>query len=125
MISVLLAGVVYWILGALWYSQLMFGKNWMKLADVKEEKHSPMAFILGIIFSILTAHVLAYVIKMLGITSLIPTLKVSFLMWFGFIATTGMNPVLYEKKSFKLYIINSGYALVGFFAMATIIHFFK
>ena len=62
---------------------------------------------------------------MLGITSLVPTLKISFLMWLGFIATTGMNPVLYEKKSFKLYIINSGYALAGFFAMAAIIHFMK
>lgn len=74
---------------------------------------------------LLTAYVLTYVIqsaeafsKTSGVAA---GLQAGFWIWLGFIATTALNTVLWEKASWKLYFINVGHHLAGLLLMGAIL----
>ena len=63
--SVILAGFSYLLIGALWYSPLLFGKQWIKLngfTDDDFKSNKPMWMIS--LFSFLSACVASFVISM-------------------------------------------------------------
>ncbi len=62
-IAILLAALIPILIGFFWYSPLLFGKVWMKVADMSEEKvkSSNMFLILGLtlLFSFMMSFLLA------------------------------------------------------------------
>ena len=114
--AIVVAAIVGWLLGWAWYS-VLFGKQWMALTGHCPDKGSKSdgmkAMLWGFLATLVMNVVLAYVI------SLIPNLTIACgatagaLLWLGFIATTMIGIVLYERKPIKLFAINSGYYLVA------------
>lgn len=105
---VALATIAQFILGAVWYSPLMFGKWWMEIMEVthisKEELKKMqkemglfygLQLVMTIIFTLVTALFLAYV-KATSATSICPYL-VTTLVWFGFIVPTQVSTVIWGK----------------------------
>lgn len=129
MVAILLCTVASMVIGFAWYSPLLFAKPWMKLSgwtekQMKEnQKSGQMAKTYGI--STLTSLVMAYVLNMLmnrsGINSIYPALMTAFWVWLGFVATTSITEVLYMKRSWTLYLINTGYQLATLLVMAVIL----
>ncbi len=123
--AVLIAAASTFVVGWLWYGPL-FGKKWMQLngfteESLKEGDGLPMGAIMGFSFlgSLLAAFALALFFG--------PEADLKFGIFAGvmisvfWIGTSRINDVLYEKKPFELFLINTGYNLVSFIVMGMII----
>jgi len=114
-LAVLVCAVFYMILGVVWYSKPVFGKAWMKLTGTTEAKEVDMPKTMGIAFvaSLVMAYVTAYVVGMMGATTLLDGATLGVYLWFGYVATTMINGVLWEQRPWNLYFMNSGQYLVA------------
>ena len=124
---VLLAGVAGYVVGSLWFT-VLFGKTWSKLqgftkTQIEETKKKGMVvgFIVQFIGTVLMAYVLAFVIKGMGVSGFVGGMGTGIAVWFGFQATIMLGMVLWEKKPFRLYLINVTNYLVAMAIMGGII----
>jgi hypothetical protein len=109
--AVLAAGLSSMLLGALWYSPILFGNAWMKASGITEEKarSANMARTMG------TAFVLALIGAAVFAMFLGPAPAPGFAAAAGFSAglcwvagSFGIN-YLFEQRSLKLFVVNGGY----------------
>lgn len=122
--AVILAGVSYLIVGALWYSPLLFGKQWIQLNGFTDEDfktNKPMWMIT--LVSFLSATVSAFVISwILGVNS-----SATFGAIIGggiaffWITMSKLTNVLFENQPVKLFLIHAGFDLVAFMVMGAIV----
>jgi uncharacterized membrane protein len=114
-LAVLVAAIIQFVLGALWYS-LFFAKPWMALTGhVKGErpKGAALAMLSSFIGGLILSLVLAHIVVWSSSYSIRHGAFIGFLCWLGFIATTLFAETTYEKRPFKLYAINTGYWLTA------------
>ncbi len=114
-LSIVLAGIVAWGLGTLWYSPVLFGKAWQNELGMTDEdlQGANMPLIFGSSFVLMC-------VMMMGMTFVIyahAEAERTFVhgMFHGlmtglfYVATAlGIN-YLYQRKSLKLYLIDAGY----------------
>ncbi len=126
--AVILAGISYLILGALWYSPLLFGKQWMELNGFTEKDlktNKPLWMITLVTF--LSAFVASFVISMV----LGPRSSAGFgaiigaCIAFFWIAMSKLTSVLFENQPVKLYLLHAGFDLVAFMIMGAIVGFWR
>ncbi len=116
-LAVLAAAVVNMVLGYAWYGPL-FGKMWMKLTGrtkesmEKDKKDMPKVMISMFVGALVMAYVLAHFVIIGQAGDAMSGAMVGFWAWLGFVATTMLQDVLYEKKNSQLAAINLGYNLV-------------
>jgi hypothetical protein len=99
--AVLVAAVVAFVVGALWYSPLLFGKSYMKLrglspgADVK----MPVGTIVTeFVRNLVVAYVLARFVVLLGVADWKGAVQLGLWVWLGFHATLNLlGAVLHEN----------------------------
>jgi hypothetical protein len=87
------------------------------------------AIILGLVGAFLMSYVLAHALifgneylKMSGPAS---GMMCGFFNWIGFIAPVTLGVVIYEKKSWKLWILNNAYWLISLLVMGVILSVWK
>ena len=117
---ILISAIISMVLGSLWYSPILFGKQWIKLMgiskkDMGKNKNKGMAksYIVLFISSLVTIYVLSMFTSLLGASTFSQGMMIGFWVWLGFFATTMLGSVLWEKKPFSLYTINVSYHLVN------------
>jgi hypothetical protein len=122
-LAVIAAAVATFLLGGLWYSPALFGNAWQREAGVSEEqmKNANMAKIFGLAFvlSLIAAWVFALFLGPRPPMAL--GLGAGFsagLCWVA--ASLGIN-YLFERKSFKLWLINGGYHTLQFTIIGVIL----
>ena len=126
LVAVLGAAVVSMVLGGLWYGPL-FGKQWMKLANIamKDMKNMPLspkqAMSLGFVGSLVTSYVLALFVGMVQATAAIAGAQLAFWLWLGFAAPIQAGVFLWEGKPAKLFLLNAAHTLVSFVAMGAVL----
>lgn len=120
---VVIAAVLNMAIGFVWYSKWLFGRTWQKLTDMKEKdlKCKKTHLIFGFVISLVIAYFLSFFEGHLGVTNVSDGMFVGFLLWLGFVATTQISGVLWCKKPFKLFAINSGCKLLSYLVMSGII----
>ena len=122
--AVILAGVSYLIVGALWYSPLLFGKQWIQLNGFTDEDfktNKPMWMIT--LVSFLSASVSAFVISwILGANSsaLFGAIIGAGIAFF-WITMSKLPNVLFENQPVKLFLIHAGFDLVSYMVMGAIV----
>ena len=128
LLAVLVAGIASMVVGALWYSQLLFGKIWMQLMGFNEKKLAEAkkkgmakSYIITFISSLLTAYILAHFVKYVQAATIADSLVLAFWIWLGFFATTMLGSILWEGKPLKLYVINILHYLVSLSVMSIIL----
>lgn len=126
--AVLVAGIVGFLIGAVWYSNILFGRTWMKTLgltkkDIQKAKKRGLAkhFIAGFIVHLITAYVLAFFIIAIGVNGYLNGALTGFYAWIGFVATTGASSVIWQRKPKKLYLLNTLCFLVTFVVMGAIL----
>lgn len=116
-ISILVASVLSFVVGMLWYSPALFGNKWARLAgiDMKKSKDKSIStsMILGFLSTLVLASVFQYIMGMLGSSGAAAGAILGFWLWLGFLATSLTGSVLWENKSWSLYVLNSAYWLVN------------
>lgn len=118
---ILTASVAAFGIGALWYSPILFGKEWMSLmkisdSDVAKAKASSMWLLYGIhiIFTIVSFAVLGFLVVASGSRSGGDGAFIGFLVWLGAMLPIGVSQLLWEKRPFKLVAINMVNLLIAY-----------
>lgn len=116
-LAVFAAALSDFVVGALWYSPLLFAKVWMKETGLTEEKmkkdNALVKYGLTFVFSLIITYNLAFFLgdpKM----ELSDYLLYSFLAGFGWASMAVGILSLFEMRGWKLMLINWGYVTVAF-----------
>lgn len=126
--GVILAGFSYLIIGALWYSPLLFGKEWIRLNGFTDEDfktNKPMWMITGLSF--LSAFVASFMISMiLGPNSNAPFgAIIGVCIAFFWITMSKLTSVLFENQSVRLFLLHAGFDIVSFMVMGAIVGYWR
>lgn len=122
-LRILAALVVAFIIGYIWYGPL-FGKTWMRLAGLTEEKcrKNMKAMYWNVLIVLMIAlHIESYVIFIGGHTTFAGVFVG--MRYAGVGALILIMHALYEQRSAKLTILNVGFNLVCLGAMGAVIGF--
>jgi hypothetical protein len=117
---ILVAAVVSFGIGALWYSPVLFGKEWMSLtkmsaADMESAKARGMwkAYVAQFVAILVTFLVLGFLTTATNTMTSGDGAFLAFIVWLGFVATDAVSALLWERKPFKLVLISSIGTLVS------------
>jgi hypothetical protein len=131
-LAVLVAGIVIFVLGGLWYSPVLFAKRWIALQGRTEEEmraqaasaNMPLMYASAFITSLLIAFTLALILAHIardpamaepaGGISAAHGAIIGFMCWLGFAATTSYATALFSGKPRQLWLIDTAYNLVSF-----------
>lgn len=107
-------------LGALWYSAL-FAKQWMAIMtkDRGAEALAGMgageakAYAFSLVGSFLIVYILARFVGYRQADSFGQGVLTGIMVWVGFVVTTSLGGILFERRPKGLYLINNAYHLVS------------
>ena len=126
--AVLVSAVASMVIGALWYSPILFGNIWMNLMkidpkniDKMKDKGMGKYYFTAFNGSLIMSFVLAVLVDYAGAVTVSDALMLGFLIWLGFSETVLLNSVLWEGKPVKVYLINIFQLLVSLLIMSTIL----
>ncbi len=124
---VLVSAAVSMALGALWYSQALFGHEWMRLVGKSPENldKKGMGKLYGTMFiaALITSYVLALVLQAFAPQSLFEAVRIALFVWLGLSAATAVGDTLFLHKPLRLFLINNCYNLVSFLLIAALYSF--
>jgi hypothetical protein len=125
--TILAAALSTFLLGGLWYSPAVFGKAWMKENGFTEEsmKNSNMVKIFGLALVLALISAINLAMFLGPDTDVTMGALYGFAAGFGWVATFVGTHYLFERKSFKLFLINAGYSIVALTIMGVIIAAWK
>ena len=111
--SVVVASIVGFGLGAIWYNQKVFGAAWLTDLGVPRETlmKTSMAQSMGINFvmTLLTAIGIAWLIRLTGAKSLVGGVKVGLLCAFAFVVTSYIGDAQFAQTKNRFVAITAGY----------------
>jgi hypothetical protein len=127
-VAVLLAAVSSMVVGAIWYAKPVFGRRWMRLTGLTDEKLQGTAvlpLIITFVVSFFTAAVLA------GSAALaqhfyegsffINAVLTAVILWIGFTAARMITHDLFERRNSSLTVLNLAHELVTVIVMGLVI----
>lgn len=122
-LAIVLAAVLEFAMGLLWYSRKLFGRPWMTALGLAPDRdpvaRRVMLQIVRIrqIATLLAAYVLAHVVHYLEAHTLAPGAASGLLLWGVVVAVYLRDMLVVHKRPLRVHLINSGYHLVGLMAM--------
>jgi hypothetical protein len=124
--AVVVAAVAAFVVGAVWYSPLLFSKAYMNLRglnpDATADTSPPVGELLGeFVRYLVVAFVLAYFVVRLGVSDWMGAVQLGLWVGVGFQATLLIGAVLHENMPWKLYAIHAGDAIVKTLLMTVIL----
>ena len=121
-VSILVAAIVAYAFGMLYFSPKAFGAHWMKLSDMKKkDKPSAVKIILGFVSTLVTAYVLSLVLTYTAASNVLGAIKASLVVWAGFMGTLTLGSFLWEGKSIKLWVLNNIFNILQLVIISVII----
>jgi hypothetical protein len=117
-LAVLVAGVGYFLIGGLWYSPLLFAEKWLALSGMTREQikasgGAGKSYIGTFIGALVMAYVLAHIVSYADAQTVAAGAQTGFWCWLGFAATTSLANNLFSSRPFGLFLVDTGYNLVG------------
>jgi hypothetical protein len=122
-LAVILAAAAAMVLGALWYSPLLFGRPWKRLIGITSAGGAWLSYLLNFLSLLLMSYILGSIIKGLGAGTVEAGLRTGFWLWAGLVATITLGSLLWERKSLGLYLLNNAYYLLSIWLMCLIFVF--
>lgn len=122
---VLVAGIAYFLLGAIWYTGL-FGKKWQSynaalMNDPNAKKGAAGIMIISLVLMLVCALGLSILAHRFGIFGWMGGLKLGLLTGLCFAATAIHISYIYEKRPLGVHLINGLYNVFGNIIAAIII----
>ena len=120
-LAVLVAAIVIFVLGGLWYSPVLFAKRWMALMGKSEAEMKaaaggaqPVLFLLAFACGVVIAWAMAVVINHFPPYTLTRAAEIGLFCWLGFAAPTSFATGIFSMTPKPLWFINSAYNWVSF-----------
>lgn len=123
-IGVVVATIAGMVIGALWYSKVLFGTPWMKLVGKSEsdlKKGAMQAYLVAAVSAFVMACVLGIIIKNADATNLMAGTMMGFWVWLGFVVTTSGVNGIFSGRQKNLYLIEVGHHLVVLLIMGAVL----
>src|SRR2546423_2047173 len=126
-LAVVVAAIVIFLVGGLWYSPILFAKRWIALHGRTEEQmradaanaNMPVMYLMAFICAFIIAWAMAVFSNAFPPASSTTTVdwifrgvKVGIFAWFGFVLPTTFATALFSMKPKQLWMIDAGYNLV-------------
>ena len=125
--AIVVAAIVAFLIGGLWYSPLMFAKAWVKAHGYSPEKlkamqaKAPRTYGLSFLCFVLMAFVMHLFVARLGADSVRGGAVWGFHAWIGFALPLGLTAHLYSDNPLTAFLIDSAYQLVYMTVMGAIL----
>ena len=125
-LAVLVAGLAFWMVGALWYGAL-FADLWFGLWGFVEADEARMeavvapAMTAGLIQCLLFAGFLATALKAVKAEGLTASIKWAVFFWAGFVLLAQAYGAIYALQPVLLLVLDAGHTLVGFIVMSVLL----
>jgi len=121
--AVLVAAVVGYAIGAVWYAPPVFGKRWLAaLGKSKDQLGDPVKpMVVQFFLALVIAAVLAVVVVRFGAVTWIEGAAIGFVLSVGLVATSLFSDWMFCGFSMRLYRIQAGYKVVYITAMGAIL----
>lgn len=102
------------MIGAVWYSPLLFAKPWLKEVGLskKEMQPNPVVFVISLLQQFVYIFVIHFALLYTPAETFFDGVLIGLFLWLGFHVMPLLNSMLWEQKSFKYYAINAMYYLV-------------
>jgi len=126
-LHVLVAAVVVFVLGWLWYSPLLFYNPWMRargldpVAAMAGAKMPGGKLLVELVRCFLLAYVIARFVALLGIVSFLGAVHFGLFLWIGFPVILLTGSVLWENSPVKVAAIHAGDWLVKLLVIPIIV----
>lgn len=127
-LAVILATLSSMVVGSIWYAKPVFGKEWMKLVgmtDEKANKGAAKAILVTLVVSFITAFVLAHVIflshEYFNNSYLQDAVSTAFWLWLGLTAARFITHDAFEGRPTRLTVMNVAHEFVTLIVMGSII----
>lgn len=133
-LAVIVAAIVIFLLGGLWYSPVLFAKRWIALQGRTEEQmradaarsNMPVMYLMAFITALIIAWAMAVLANAFppqaaGGDGVMRGVKLGLFCWFGFVLPTTFATSLFSMKPRQLWLIDAGYNLVSFVIAGAII----
>ena len=125
--AVLVAAIVVFVLGWLWYSPLLFYKPWMRArgldpaAAMAGAKMPVGKLVVELVRCLVLAFVIAHLVGGLGISSWLIAAHLGLLLWIAFPVVLLTGSVLWENVPVKVAAIHAGDWLVKLLVIPVIL----
>ena len=117
--AVLVAAIVHFMIGGLWYS-VLFGDKFLQLIAWTPEKVQQMEnqshtkeYIFAFLSSLVLVYILAHFVQYTKAKGAVDGIQTAFWLWLGFVVTTQLATVVFEERRLGLYLLNIGYQFVA------------
>lgn len=124
-LAVVVAAVVYFVIGALWYSPALFGTAWMrgigKTKDQMAGGSAALNYLMGLITAFIASYGVARIMVWSGGNSIRDGIITGILVGVCFVLATMFMNDSFEKRPMGLTIINVLYHIVGLLVAGIII----
>ena len=122
-VAIIVATIIPMVLGALWYSPILFADRWMQSVGRTREElgDANLGYLLSAVGAVLSSYVLARIIKWGEVDDLWNGALTGLLVWVGFVATVLAVTTYFSGRPRALWLINSGYQLVALVLMGALL----
>ncbi len=112
---ILVASIVAFIISVLWYSPILFGKEWLTLSKISDADIAAAkakggmwkSYLVQFISTVIVFCVTAFIVSSTNSVGGSNGAFIGFLAWFGFYFTQEASAILWERKPFKLALIST------------------
>lgn len=111
--------LVTMILGALWYSPLLFAKPWMSSLGLRDGDVSESGvpalpgYLSATLYSLAITYTIGFLITNLSVSGAPAVLSVALGLWLVTSGLANLRIKYFEDRPWPLYLIDEGYALVA------------
>jgi hypothetical protein len=125
-LAVIVATLAYWILGAIWYAQAVFGKAWMRSGGIEIQEGrtpGPAVYIIPLIANFLAVLATAMLAVATGTTTSSDAIVLGLVVWGGFAAGLTLLGATFDTRPQPAtwFLISAGYHLVGLVGASLIV----
>ena len=128
LLAVLVAAILTIALGAVWYSPVLFAKQWMHAHGYTPEKVEEMkkrgvvrAYAISFLCYLVMAYVVGLLVSYTQATGVVQGVWLGFLAWLGFAATLGLTGNMFSDKPIAVWVIDAGYQLAQLLVMSILL----
>jgi hypothetical protein len=124
-LAVVVCTIIYFLIGAVWYSPVLFSKKWQALnagLDMeKGKKQMPLLFLNAFICSAFASFAIAILINYIGIIAIPAAIKLGLLCGVGFGYTSLSMSYMFGQRSMSLLLIDAGYHIVSLVIVSVVL----
>jgi hypothetical protein len=127
-LAVAVAAIASYVVATVWYA-LLFSGLWKRLTGITEMKptlaHVVLVFLGALVMSFVLLHSIVFGNAYVGTGGIHGGLMGGFFSWLGFVAPVTMMGDLYEKRPWKLWLLDNGFWLISLMVMGVILSVWK